>query len=119
MPTFRRRLGRSQAPLIKELNDAEYHEIARLYDSADPRFVKWVDNNKDDEDRMEQMELILKRNSHTQRADQTNSDYTNQYINRGLFDQIDFHGGYRMRRKRSSHKKRSSRKKRSSHKKRY
>ena len=117
--SLRRNLAPSEAPLVKQLNDAEYSTIAELYQGADPRFKKWVSDNIHNNDRMEQMEQILKTNAHTKRSE-SNFNYTAKYIDAGLFNQIDFHGGSRRHRKRShrkrSHRKRSHRKR--SHRKR-
>ncbi len=115
MDSTHHNLAPSEARMVKQLNDTEYYKIAELYQGADPRFKKWVSDNIHNNDRMEQMEQILKTNAHTKRSE-SNFDYTAKYIDAGLFNQIDFHGGSRRHRKRSHrHRKRSHRNKKRSH----
>jgi hypothetical protein len=93
----------------QQLRDNEYYTIADVYTDSDPRFQSWVRENMQNKDHMKQMEQILATNAHTKRRYETNADYTKQFIDNGLFNQIDFKGG--------SHRKRSHRKR--SHRKRY
>jgi hypothetical protein len=97
----------------QQLRDTGYHAIADVYTDSDPRFQSWVRENMQNKDHMEQMNQILATNAHTKRPGENNEDYTKQYIERGLFNQIDFKGGSHRKR---SHRKRSHRKR--SHKKR-
>ena len=100
-----------EARISKQMRDREFDAIANVYPGADKRFQKWVQQNANKEDEMEQMNDILKRNQKP--LDETNQSYTKSYIdNMNLFGQVGFHGG--SRKKRRSHKKR-----RSSHKKRH
>jgi hypothetical protein len=109
-------LSRHRHPLdintFKQLRDADYHAIANVYLNSDPRFQRWVRENMQNEDHMEQMNNILEANAHTKRPDESNADYTKQYIERGLFNQIDFKGGSHRKRShmKRSHKKRSYKK---------
>ena len=100
------------AKTYKQLHDADYHAIANVYPNSHPRFQRWVRENMQNEDHMEQMNDILERNAHTKRQDESNKEYTEKYIERGLFDQIDFKGGSHKKRshKKRSHKKRSYKK---------
>ena len=105
---------------LNQLRDAEYHAIADVYPNSDPRFQKWVRKNMQitDTDHMEQMNNILATNAHTQRPNERNAAYTKQFIDSGLFSQIDFKGGSHRKRshRKRSHRKRSHRKR--SHRKR-
>lgn len=94
----------------KHLHDAEYHAIANVYPNSHPRFQRWVRENMQNEDHMEQMNHILEANAHAKLPDENNKEYTEKYIERGLFDQIDFKGGSHKKR---SQKKRSQKKRRS------
>ena len=85
-----------------------YAAIADVYTDSDPRFQSWVRKNMQNKDHMEQMNNILATNANTKRVDETNADYTKQFIDGGLFNQIGFKGG--SHRKRRSHRKRSHRK---------
>jgi hypothetical protein len=86
----------------QQLRDAKYDAIADVYTHSDPRFQTWVRENMQNKDHMAQMNNILATNAHTKRRDESNADYTKQYIEHGLFNQIVFKGG--------SHRKRSQRK---------
>ena len=94
----------------QQLRDTGYHAIADVYTDSDPRFQSWVRENMQNKDHMEQMNQILATNAHTKQEDESNADYTKQYIERGLFNQIDFKGGSHRKR---SHRKRSHIKRRS------
>ena len=106
MPVNRSRRRLFDPKTYKQLRDTKYHAIADVYPYSDPRFQSWVRENMQNKDHMEQMNQILATNAHTQREDENNSNYTNEYIEQGLFNQIDFKGG-------GSHRKRSHRKRRS------
>jgi hypothetical protein len=103
------------AKTYKHLHDAEYHAIANVYTYSDPRFQRWVRENMQNEDHMEQMNNILEVNAHTKRPDESNKEYTEKYIERGLFNQIDFKGGSHRKRshRKRSHSKRSHSKRKS------
>ena len=88
----------------QQLRDAEYDAIAQVYTDSDTRFQTWVRENMQNKDHMEQMNKILATNAHTKRTGESNADYTKQYIEHGLFNQIDFKGGSHGKR---SHRKRS------------
>jgi len=104
-----------EARISKQMRDREFDAIANVYPGADKRFQKWVQQNANKEDEMEQMNDILKRNQKP--LDETNQSYTKSYIdNMNLFGQIGFHGRSRKRR---SYKKRRSHAKRRSYKKRH
>jgi hypothetical protein len=104
-----------EARMSQQMRNHELDAIANIYPGADKRFQKWVRQHANDEDKMEQMNDILK--SSQKMPGETNKSYTKSYIdNLNLFGQVGFHGG--SRKKRRSHKKRRSYKKRRSHHKR-
>lgn len=89
----------------------KYTNIAKFCNIGSVKFDTWVASNTD---KMAEMESILARNASARNSGESDLDYIEKYIDRGLFAQVDFKGGSRKKRfhRKLSHRNRTAHRKR-------